>query len=464
MKKLAITGGLLTAALGPSLALAGELPAQESLQGLQFNMSPPGARSLGMAGAFVGRADDATAAFANPAGLVNLYSAEISIEGRDNEYDTSYTSGGTFPDMLETSTDSSSASNLSFASFATPVGENWVLAAYRHQFVDFENGFETGQIAVPFTVFDVTDGSLIADLEGQVRPTSNSSSIDIVNYGFSAGWRVAENFSLGFGVSYYDLSMGTSTARFFSEDDTGPAGDLVNTQVSSGSDDDIGFNLGLLWSLTETFSIGLVYRSAPEFDVTHQFATPLAPEINWSRNYTLEAPDVYGVGFSWQPTDSFTLGLDVNRVNYSNLTSAMFSPLMEMPPAEILSALENIGIDDGTEVRLGMEYVFLNMNNPLAVRAGVWNDPDHFIESAQLFDAGDLDFGIDPNLPLDPQIAAIENTLEATVFQSAFQGGSDEIHYTLGLGMSFNRFQVDAAADFSDFQNIYSLSAVFRFE
>lgn len=36
----------------------------------QFSFSNPGARSLGFGGAFVALADDATASFANPAGLV----------------------------------------------------------------------------------------------------------------------------------------------------------------------------------------------------------------------------------------------------------------------------------------------------------------------------------------------------------------------------------------------------------
>ena len=44
----------------------------ESLAGLTFNFRNPGARSLGMGGAFLGLADDATAAETNPAGLTIL--------------------------------------------------------------------------------------------------------------------------------------------------------------------------------------------------------------------------------------------------------------------------------------------------------------------------------------------------------------------------------------------------------
>ena len=53
------------------LIVLGPLPArsQQTVVPLQLSFSDPGARSAGLGGAFVALADDATAAFANPAGL-----------------------------------------------------------------------------------------------------------------------------------------------------------------------------------------------------------------------------------------------------------------------------------------------------------------------------------------------------------------------------------------------------------
>jgi len=78
-------GALLSAAI---------LSAQGGPTTLQFSFSNPGARSLGLGGAFVALADDATAAFANPAGLVQLTRPEVSIEGRYWSYSTPFTAGG----------------------------------------------------------------------------------------------------------------------------------------------------------------------------------------------------------------------------------------------------------------------------------------------------------------------------------------------------------------------------------
>ena len=67
----------------------------EALSGLQFNFGNPGARSLGMGGAFLGLADDASAAEANPAGLTILRKPEISIELRNYEENQLYHGGHT---------------------------------------------------------------------------------------------------------------------------------------------------------------------------------------------------------------------------------------------------------------------------------------------------------------------------------------------------------------------------------
>ena len=69
----------------------------ESLAGLQFNFGNPGARSLGMGGAFLALADDASAAEANPAGLTILRKPEVSIEARNYQEQQIFSTSGTFP-------------------------------------------------------------------------------------------------------------------------------------------------------------------------------------------------------------------------------------------------------------------------------------------------------------------------------------------------------------------------------
>src|SRR5690348_1038381 len=88
----------------------------EALSGLQFNFGNPGARSLGMCGAFLGLADDASAAEANPAGLSILRKPEVSIEGRNYQEQQLFTTSGTFPAVSRSAfTNYSDRVSLTFA-------------------------------------------------------------------------------------------------------------------------------------------------------------------------------------------------------------------------------------------------------------------------------------------------------------------------------------------------------------
>ena len=79
---------LLFFALVPAAALS------QAGIAFEFSFSNPGARSMGFGGAFVALADDATAAFANPAGLVQLAASEVSLEVRHWSYSTPFTQSG----------------------------------------------------------------------------------------------------------------------------------------------------------------------------------------------------------------------------------------------------------------------------------------------------------------------------------------------------------------------------------
>src|SRR5881394_608916 len=100
-----------------AMPLAAQNTDIESLSGLQFNFGNPGARSLGMGGAFLGLADDASAAEANPAGLTILRKPEISVEGRNYVEKQIFTTTGTFPEVNRSAfTHYSQRVDLTFAS------------------------------------------------------------------------------------------------------------------------------------------------------------------------------------------------------------------------------------------------------------------------------------------------------------------------------------------------------------
>ena len=131
------------------LCFAGQARAQIT-QTVEISSSPnpvgSGARALGMGGAFIGVADDATAASWNPAGLIQLETPEISIVGAYNHRteDTTYVA---FPEA--SGPQSVSTYDLNYLSAAYPFtawNRNMIVSLNYQHLYDFNKkvGFSYG--------------------------------------------------------------------------------------------------------------------------------------------------------------------------------------------------------------------------------------------------------------------------------------------------------------------------------
>jgi long-subunit fatty acid transport protein len=439
----------LTLAIGAALLAASgtvfAITDTETNASIPFNLANPGARSMGMGGAFLGLADDATAAYTNPAGLTQLVTPEISIEGRHTEYSIPYvTSGGisTSPfngSGLHTADADSSQSNLSFISFVYP-WDRWSFAFYRDELVRFKDNFSSDP-----------NGIDLGDIfnNGQTYktfPVVAGANLKVINYGLSAAYKAGDSVSLGLGLSYYDFNIDTHILRVaFPNNSFGVApGTPVNQQDQHGSDNDVGVNLGARLVLSEHWSAGLTYRRGPSFSYNATSTVLLDTNGNAIdsvvvdlKNVRFKVPDEFGAGLSWHPTDALVVNLDADYIQYSQLTHGMQS-LFNNDPA----IASKLSIPNGTEVHLGGEYTFTQMSHPFSVRAGVWHDPRHSIRFEG--DPG-TDFG---GIGL------------ATLFHGG-QGAQN--HVAIGGGFAFSKFSIDAAADFSDQTDTYSVSGVYHF-
>ena len=414
--------------------------------GIQFNFSTPGARSLGLGGAFLGLADDATAAYTNPAGLTTLSKPEISFEGRQWDYTSTFTNSGhgfgpatgqgvDTVNGLQDGTSSSDTTGLSFLSYVYPKNR-WAIAFYRHELANFEAEYRT-------------QGAFFGPEDSVTRffPVQASMELDIVNYGASIAYRLSDSFTLGLGVSFYDFEMDSLTQRFgfsgdfYDEPNYDPAR-VINFQTQVGDDDDTTFNVGILWDISDAVSLGAVYRQGPEFSVAAtNIAGPFASTpgtVFADVDSSFNVPDVYGLGFAFRPSDVIRIAIDWNHVEYSVLTDG----IQNLFGSGSVAATERLKADDAEEIHAGFEYVFVNGAFPIAVRLGTWYDPAH-----KVYFEGDP--GDDANL----------QTLAAL-----FRESDDEMHYSIGFGFIFGEsFQLDLAADFSDPIDTMSLSGVYRF-
>ena len=377
--------------------------------GLPIDLLPPGARSLGLAGAFAGVADDATAAVANPAGLSILTAKEFSLHGRSSDSDVGFFD----PDAYDSSfyavpgelnkEYSDSGTNVSFASFVMPF-DRWVVSAYYINQLDFQSE----QLGGSDVVYD----------SGFIDTYTNDNSIDsgMDGYGLSASFRVTDSFSIGLtiqqssldliSVDRWQLDHFNDNEWFLAEQYGGTPAEwtdvVVDEQVTQtsidDSDSDTNFSVGLMYSLNSNWSFGFVYREGAEFELdtlqdrtinfgctgsglmteqcNEEFTSGSVTELGEDTT-VIKVPDTISFGIGWRPTDTLLVSLDIKQVGYSDVTPVRsFTQGFGLNVNETLQLTEEI--KDETTFHLGLEKVFvLQNNNTFSIRGGAFTIEDH---------------------------------------------------------------------------------------
>lgn len=441
-------GGWLLAA-PPLLAQSND----EIQSALQWNLSTPGARSLALGGAFLGLADDATAAYANPAGLAQLPRPEVSVEGRGWDFTSRFVDRGHQPatgvtgigvdtiDGLQLGERRDRTAGVSFASYVHS-GRRGAWAVYRHQLADFEASLVShGPFAGP------------RELTGRAVPARSHLQLDIESWGAAVAYRPGAQLSVGLALSWQRFHLSSLTERYDRRDRTGdplvdgltggffgPADflpeNVLNVQTLDGTDEDLTGSVGVLWRPATAWSVGAVYRRGGDFGFRAQFVqgprgeAPGTVEASVGGAGVFHAPDSFGAGVAWRPRDELVVALDWDRVGYSALADDIVNVLLAARGEE-----HAFSIADADELHLGAEYQAVRWHVPVAFRVGLWHDPDH-------------------RLRYEGRNA---------VLRARFAPGDDQLHLCGGLGVVLGRAQVDVAFDASDLVDTVSLSTVARF-
>lgn len=404
----------------------------EANAGVQFNFSTPGARSLGMGGSFLASVDDATAAYSNPAGLLQLSKPEALVEARRWHYETPFAERGRASGTptgrgidtqsgVSLGTAESEIDGISYAAFVLP-RPKWAFAVYYHRVADFESSFSTDGI------FARTFGD-----EYRLFPAQSTYDLEISQAGVSFAKEWNNGLAVGVSVSAYSFLLDSLTQRYGIVNTEPPnfsPGNRVNFQTQTGDDQKVGAIVGLLWDRGGKVSTGMVYRFAPKFDVDILHSTP---QQDFLFEGVFNLPDVFGAGITFRPSQAVTVNLDLNYVLYSQMIEEFVVIFPNFPDGRIDA--EDFILEDVTQYHAGFEYLTTGLRFPIAFRLGAWYDPDHRLR-----------------VESGPALS-----------QALFFAGEDQVHGTAGLGLTFGGFQVDAALDVSDISTTSTVSASFRF-
>jgi long-chain fatty acid transport protein len=401
---------------------------EEVFRALSLNLTTPGARAIGMGGAFIGRADDATAAETNPAGLTILSRPEFSFEYRHRDARHSDTTINNLPvtnlDVNPTRPDPGinfaladfraadaldSVDNLGFISYVHPF-EKFTLGFSRHELIDITANLTGEATASPFHF---------------IEPNSFSgrSQISDVNYAITGAGKIGEHVSFGASLKISDFSIRSNIGA---RQKTEPQFGDHFTSIYDTDSVKVGANVGFLANINSRLSIGAVYKYDPEFrlkTVVTNTDTKGGPQIVVS-NVKFNVPDQLGVGFSVNAA-GFTVNMDVVRVFYSQLETvqAGFSLFTHLLPFS--KDLIQFKIDDGTDFHVGGEYLIRGEQAVIALRGG------YYRQSRNLF--------FFKSAPAAQEfLAPIFGTDRPTALD----------HVTIGGGVTFNHIEFDVAGDF----------------
>ncbi len=352
-----------------------------SCQEIEFASSPnpvgSGARSLGMGGAFIAVADDATAASWNPGGLIQLEHPELSIVGAGfyRSEDNSF-GGHTEADGSQSVTEG----NLNYLSGVYPFtlkGLNMVVALTYQHLYDFNRSWKFH--------YSADSESLFIDRSVDYRQEGSLSAV-----GISYALQATPTLSLGMTVNIWDEGIGSNWKQNTSYTAVGTLGTSSVSErynkLDKYSFNGLNCNIGLLWRVTEALTFGLVYKAPFAADIKHKNSLDQRIEVNnstqpplWEASIQntfdeeLEMPASYGIGIAYRFSDQLTTSFDLYRTEWDDM---IYKDYLGNRTSAISGVEENNSeIDNTIQVRAGIEYLIIKTTYLIPVRAGIFYDP-----------------------------------------------------------------------------------------
>ncbi|MHB9154614.1 MAG: OmpP1/FadL family transporter [Endomicrobiales bacterium] len=379
----------------------------------------PGVKANGLGGAFIGIADDPTAIYWNPAGLVQSKDSGVHLSAfytasnatgnqalRNASIATIDSANGDFPlPRIYDSSLSPLLPNAEPASFNSKEFKTTALVPFAAGYTNYKGitlalGFygvgggggkweDSVSAAAPFTA-DTINASI------------NATQAFMVG-NISAAKELSPKVSVGLGVDIIQMTDNTKVNKAYVKSATSLLPALVPgynaTIENTASGTGIQVNGGAMYKILENLQAGLVFRSGTTIKLTgktkiDQTGVPIpglsaSSEYNFDQNYAY--PMTYGIGVAYNPTKAWTIAFGVDQNMYSVLKNNV--DYATLPPTPLNLVIKDVDKSlswkDTTQLRLGAEY---RCCDRWALRAGVQNDPSVYSEKLTLINTNQYSF------------------------------------------------------------------------
>jgi len=405
-----------------------------------------GARAMGMGGAFIAVADDATATSWNPGGLGQIEHIEVSGVGSYYDYTRLEPSLSMHNFFAGTAYHTGDSWSFDFFSISVPIrpiksSDFKIVLQYSYQrFINMNINSQTNAIAFQNISTEYHGVIPVIWMEEGYIYKSEQYEGGLDSHSFSIGAKLTSWANVGLTVNFWTngFSGGEYIEEAFSATNllTGETftGWRQEENLSSANFTGTSINIGALFHVTDSFNIGLVYKNEFIFQDKDD-AGNLKSEVHY--------PASYGIGLAYRPLDNLTLAADFTFTEWSEGRiehggNVFYFPLsdlsfMETIPEET-QEFKQMYQHDTYQLRFGGEYVFISEDFLIPLRAGIYFDKQYFADANNaipLYSGITLGAGVVwKGIVIDFAI----NYLSARYQSNYFSAANTEFHYIKGIG------------------------------
>lgn len=335
-----------------------------------------GARALGIGGAFIAIADDATAASWNPGGLLQVEKPEVSIvfdsfhRIEENHYGIDPSADG--PQTV-------TRGNFNYISATYPfkmMERDMVVSLNYQKLYDFTRkwDFSLCQTAEALTLKTLND-------------FNQQGSLSAVGVAYCT--RIVMGFDVGLTFNFWNDGLNRweqSTVQ--NGEGTEDGEHFITRSYDYHKYTFRGFNVnfGFLWrTLNDRLTIGGVVKTPFSADIDHEndyssvivFDEPIydrEPVTGYFHHKeTLKMPLSLGIGIAYRITDTLTASLDIYRTEWDDFTWEDQNGNETSPITGKSASVSDISPTH--QVRLGLEHIFIGPKTLFSLCGGVFYDP-----------------------------------------------------------------------------------------
>lgn len=325
-------------------------------QGSGFALIESSASSMGQA--FAGAsaiAEDPSTIYFNPAGMTYLEDTQATLAAHIIDSNAKFQDKGSTNLLLAGTSNGGDGGN---------VGDQFIVPNF-YYVRDFGEKYKFGLgINVPFGLATEYDDNW------QGRYTSTNSEVHSINVNPSVAFKANDDLSIGLGMSVQYIEATLEKAIYQTA-----LGSADATAKMEGDSWGVGFNIGIIYKLSDATRLGLHYRSeitqSLEGDVKYTNIHPVlastAGRTDKDVTASIDLPSTFSISLAHELSDQLTLLADLTMTKWKNFDELRINSGDAFDPVDQVDEKWN----NSNRYSLGLRY---QVNDRWAFRTGVAHD------------------------------------------------------------------------------------------